>query len=114
MTNPVAPPIALADGVSRDYLIHHRLCPKALSDDGHLVVDVAPNAFRDALDDLSFAYRRTVVVEEVTTDEVERLIERLTTRSERSIELARIDSEGEDDTGTADVRDLANQPPVVR
>jgi len=114
MTTPVSPPIALADGVSRDYLLHHRICPKALADNGHLVVAVAPNAFRDALDDLSFAYRRTIVAEEATAEEVERLIERLTTRSERSIELARVESDGDDDAGTTDVRDLANQPPVVR
>ena len=97
MTTPVSTPIALADGVSRDYLLHHRVCPKAFSDDGHLVVAVAPNAFRDALDDLSFAYRRTVVAEDATADEVERLIERLTTRTERSIELARVESDGDDD-----------------
>ena len=114
MTTPVSPPIALADGVSRDYLLHHRICPKALSDAGHLVVAVAPNAFRDALDDLSFAYRRTVIAEDATAEEVERLIERLTTRTERSIELARVESDGDDDAGTTDVRDLANQPPVVR
>src|SRR6185295_12577086 len=39
-------------------------------------------------------------------------IERLTTRSERTIELARADH-GTDDLA-ADVRDLANQPPVIR
>jgi general secretion pathway protein E len=45
------------------------------------------------------------------------MIERLTTRADRSIELmelARADAVGLDDDVAADVRDLATQPPVVR
>ena len=114
MTTPASNPLTLADGVSREYLLHHHVCPKSLADDGRLVVAAAPTALRDALDDLSLAYRRSVVAEDATADEVERLIERLTTRAERSIELARIDADGSDDALATDVRDLANQPPVVR
>ena len=116
MTKPASlpAPLSLADGLSREYLLHHHVCPRALTDDGRLLVATAPDAIRDALDDICVAYRRAVVAEDATSDEVERLIERLTTRAERSIELARIDADGGDDAGTTDVRDLANQPPVVR
>jgi len=110
---------ALADGLSREFLLHHRLCPKERRDDGTIVVAVAPDVAPNALDDIAFVYRSPVVVEQVRGDEVERLIERLTTRTERAIELlAEKELEGElgtrDDDLTTDVRDLANQPPVVR
>lgn len=104
--------MTLADSISREYLVHHRVCPKSFAPDGAIIVAVAPNAHLDALDDIAFAYNCVVTTEATADDEVERLIERLTTRSERTIELARAD--GELDDLTADVRDLANQVPVVR
>ena len=106
--------LPLADGLTRDYLLHHRICPRRLSDDGHIVVAVAPDALLDGLDDVAFAYGKPLVVENVAAAEVDQLIERITTRSERTIELARAGSDAGDDDTTADVRDLANQPPVVR
>src|SRR4029077_502697 len=69
-------------------------------------------SFVAACDELSVAYGRPVVTETVAREELERLIERLTTRAERTIELARADS-ASDDLAT-DVRDLVNQPPVIR
>jgi general secretion pathway protein E len=104
--------MTLADSISREYLIHHRVCPKAFAADGGVIVAVAPTALLDAIDDISFAYQRSVSTELAPEEEVERLIERLTNRTERSIELARAD--GDLDELTADVRDLANQVPVVR
>ncbi len=105
--------LSLADGLSREYLIHHRVCPIRFGDDGSVVVAAAPDALLDdALDDIGFSYRRPAVAEEHPFEEVERLIERLTTAAERLVELERID--GADDEYAADVRDLANQPPVVR
>jgi general secretion pathway protein E len=105
--------LPLADGLSREYLVHHRVCPLRIAEDGCLVIAAAPDALlEDAVDDIGFAYRCPTVVEEVPLDDVERLIERLTTAAERVVELARVDS-GDDDFA-ADVRDLANQPPVVR
>src|SRR3954470_5983271 len=103
--------VHLADSVSREFLLHHRLCPRAWRDDGALLVACAPDARREALDDLSVAYGCRVEAEAAEHEEVERLIERLASSAERSIELAR--AEGDDDLA-ADVRDLANQPPVVR
>ena len=106
-------PFSLADGLSRDYLIHHRVCPVRIAEDGRVVVAAAPDALvDDALDDIAFSYRRPAVAEEHPSEEVERLIERLTTASERLVELERI--EGTEDELAADVRDLANQPPIVR
>jgi type II secretory ATPase GspE/PulE/Tfp pilus assembly ATPase PilB-like protein len=109
--------VGLADGVTREYLIHHHVCPMRIADDGRLIIAAAPDAFLDdAVDDLAFAYSCGVTVEQSTADEVERLIERLTTAAERSVELERVDASGAglDEDLTADVRDLANQPPVVR
>jgi len=121
MLPPTRVSLALADGLSREYLLHHRVCPTALSADGaRLVVATAPDALLDALDDLAVAYRCAEVEREPTpAPDVERLIERLTTQAERAIELARVDAggasgDGEDDAFAADVRDLANQAPVVR
>jgi len=104
--------LMLADGLTREYLLHHRLCPKAIGDNDVLVVAVAPDALLEGLDELSAAYSRAVVTDQVSSPELDGLIERLTSRSDRSIELARADSS--DDQTLADVRDLANQPPVVR
>jgi len=104
--------VGLAEGLSREYLLHHRLCPRALTAEGVLTVAAAPDALLSGLDDIAFAYNRDVIVETAPSDEIDRLIERLTTRSERQIELARVES-AEDEYAT-DVRNLANQPPVVR
>src|SRR5476651_656609 len=111
---PSSPLLPLADGLSREFLLHHGVCPKELTAGGALVVALAPNAREEALDDIGFAYQRRVVTEAMTLDVVERLIERLTNRAERAIELERADHEDTDDGLTTDVRDLANQPPVVR
>ena len=104
--------MTLADSISRDYLVYHRVCPKSYSADGTIIIAVSPTAHLDAIEDISFAYQCRVTTELAPDDEIERLIERLTNRTERTIELARAD--GEIDDLTADVRDLANQVPVVR
>jgi general secretion pathway protein E len=104
--------LTLAAGLSREYLLHHKVCPRRVADDGTLIVAVAPDAILDALDDIASVYHQPVKAEETAVADVERLIERITTTSERTIELARIESLEEDPA--ADVRDLANQPPVVR
>src|SRR5689334_16407465 len=112
MSGSSAAPFVLADGLSREFLLHHRLCPKERRDDGTIVVAVAPDAARDALDDIAFVYRAEVAAEETRADEVDLLIERLTTRSESSIELIGENALGRgdvafvDDDLTTDVRDL--------
>ena len=108
-----APPreLPLAEGLSREFLFHHRLCPRGVSAAGELVVAAAPDALLDALDELAYAYGLPARAESAPAEEVERLIERLATRAEKSIELAQVHA---NDDLAADVRDLANQPPVIR
>ena len=103
--------VPLAEGITREFLLHHRLCPRDVAPDGMLLVAAADGALLEAVDDLAYAYGRPVQVEPAPAAEVERMIERLSTRAERLIELARV--HGDDDLAT-DVRDLANQPPVIR
>src|ERR1043166_6403705 len=107
-----ATPLVLAQGLTREYLLHHRLCPTVIGDDGSLVIAVSEGSILSGAADIAFAYRRRPKCETVPPGELERLIERLTTRSERTIELARADHTSDD--LTTDVRDLANQPPVIR
>src|SRR5207248_8780368 len=75
-------------------------------------IAVSDGSLLSGAEDIAFAYRRRATYETVPPSELERLIERLTTRSERTIELARADQTADD--LTTDVRDLANQPPVIR
>lgn len=104
--------VGLAQGLTREYLLHHRVCPKRYEASGALVVAGAEDALLDALDDIGFAYGCDVHLECAPFAEIEQLIERLATRSEDAIELA--PASDASDHITADVRDLANQPPVVR
>ncbi|HET7463770.1 MAG TPA: GspE/PulE family protein [Longimicrobium sp.] len=104
--------LPLAEGLSREFLLHHRLCPWHVTPEGTLVVAAEEGSRLEGADDLGFAYARPVAVQLTTGDELERLIERISTRGERAIELQRV--HGADDDLAADVRDLANQPPVIR
>ncbi len=103
--------VRLAEGITREFLLHHRLCPAEVAADGSLRVAAADGALLEAMDDLAFAYACPVTMERAPAAEVERMIERLSTRADRIIELAQV--HGDDDLAT-DVRDLANQPPVIR
>ena len=108
---------SLPPEVSRDYLAHHALCPKAIAADGSLIIAATDASIVDGAADIAFAFRRAFAIELVPRPELEALIERLSTRADRSVELARIDAVSADDaadTLAADVRDLANQPPVIR
>lgn len=61
---------SLAEGLSRDYLLHHKLCPIGEQADGSIVVAMAPGAIRDGLTDIAFAYRSTVHTQPVRIDGV--------------------------------------------
>jgi general secretion pathway protein E len=108
--------VALVNGISREYLLHHRVCPRPRRDGDTVVVAVAPDALLpEALDDLSIAYGAAVIPEPELAEEVERLIALLPISGEGEVELERANTDdGWDDSLTADVRDLATQPPVVR
>ena len=114
-TPPSAPPrpVPLADCLSREFLLYHRLCPLSEDQSGTITVAVAPGFVEAGLDDVAIAYSRKVEPLAVTDAELSAHIERLTTAAERQIELARASATDADGI-EADVRDLANQPPVVR
>ncbi|MFN2397820.1 MAG: GspE/PulE family protein [Gemmatimonadaceae bacterium] len=112
---PDTPRLVLAESLTREYLLHHRVCPLHFQSDGTLVIAAAPNALlADAVDDLAIAYGCPSVTEPASVDDVLRLIERLTHSAEAVIELQTAESEGDGGDASADVRDMANQPPVVR
>ena len=115
-----SPPVALADGISREYLLHHRVCPRAYAEDSAwLVLAAAPGALLDGcLDDFIVAYGCDVEVEPTSQPELEAMIERLCAGADRAMEVTRPDGEVQewatDTEVAADVRDLATQPPVIR
>ncbi|HEX6807350.1 MAG TPA: GspE/PulE family protein, partial [Gemmatimonadaceae bacterium] len=87
-------------------------CPTVLTDDGSLVVAVAPDALvPEALDDLGLAYRRPIIAEVTPREEVERLIARLTSGAEAALTVGHADQD--DEALVADVRDVANLAPVA-
>jgi len=100
--------IAVA-GVSREYLLHHRVCPDKLDGDGALIVAVGPGAFLEAIPELSDVYGRRIITRDASDDDLERMVERITAHVESGTDPVR---NGEEDT--ADVREIANQPPVIR
>jgi type II secretory ATPase GspE/PulE/Tfp pilus assembly ATPase PilB-like protein len=103
---------SLAEEFSREFLLHHGVCPESFTQDGSVIVSVASSPRPEAIADIAEVYNRPVATRVISQHELEQLIERLTTRSDRAIELARVESV--EDDATADVRGLANQPPVVR
>lgn len=101
------PQLALLDGLSREFLLHHGVCPLRIDEVGALVVGVTPGLHRVALDDLAQLYARRIETTDVTNADLEQAVERL---------LA-MEAEPDDamaTTASADVRDLASQPPVIR
>lgn len=103
-------PLILAEGLSREFLLHHGACPMRFEDDGTLVVGVTPGLHRAVLDDLATLYGRPVETTEVSLPDLEQAVERLATM--------RVRDEGGLHEGapssSADVRELADQPPVIR
>ena len=106
-------PLGLAEGLSREFLLHRRIAPSRFAENGSLVVAAAPDALLDDVEEFRFLYDTTqpITIERVSAEEVEQLIERLASTADQSIQLS-VDSP--DDDLTADARNLASQPPVVR
>ena len=102
--------LRLHEALSREFLLHHGVCPREIADDGALVVATGPNPLEEAFDDLKQLYGRPLRTISATPAELEQLVERLATESEH--ELALLSADAMD--ATTDVRDLANQPPVIR
>src|SRR6266566_4981688 len=103
--------VPIPDRVSREFLVHHQLCPAGLLPDGSLTVAITAASLLDGLDDLSIAYERRVVPELTTAADLDMRIARLAADEEPAVEL---EAQTRDESFTSDVRDLANQPPVVR
>jgi general secretion pathway protein E len=91
--------------------LYHRICPTRSHPDGTLGVAVTEDSLLTGVDDLSIAYAQAVVPEVVSSRELDLLIARLTSPEEAGVEVAARD---DTDAFSSDVRDLANQPPVVR
>jgi hypothetical protein len=49
--------VALLPGVSREYLLHHRVCPVAIDDAGILEIAFAPDGHAGALNELGLRPR---------------------------------------------------------
>jgi len=99
-------------GLSREYLLHHRVCPDRRTGGGGLEVAIAPGAFEEALDEIALLYSAPVSPRPVDLDELERMIERLAVAT---------DAHGLPAGGTVppessatDIREIASQPPVIR
>jgi len=98
-------------GISREYLLHHGVCPEFTAGDGSLRVLVAPDAvLPHAIDELEILYDRPIASIPAPRAEVERLIARLTTSHGGTLAVQTLD---DDDLIVADVRDVANSAPVA-
>ena len=68
MTMPTELP-ALAEGISREFLLWHRICPLDRAADGRLRVATAPGASPEGLDDLAIVYGAEVLAVETRSEE---------------------------------------------
>ena len=111
------PTIALSSELTREFLLHHLVCPLRVDEDGSLLVGLATEGCLDAVDEVGLAYGQPARAETMERAELERAIERLTANAEHSLRFGSGGDpdadEGNDDLGT-DTRELANQPPVIR
>ena len=112
--------VPLASGLTREYLLHHGVCPQEFTPDTReLIVAAEPDALIEACtDELRSAYGSPISFLTIPRPELEGRIERLCAGSATDVELSSVDDEwaaqGADGEVAADVRDLASQPPVVR
>jgi type II secretory ATPase GspE/PulE/Tfp pilus assembly ATPase PilB-like protein len=104
--------VPIPDRVSREFLVHHQICPAGLLPDGRLAVAVTADSLLEGLDDLSVVYDRPVVPEITSAQDLDMRIARLAAEEDTGLELER--ATAGDESFTSDVRQLANQPPVVR
>lgn len=109
-----AVPLPLASGISRSFLLRHRICPLAEDGEGQLVVAVGENASSVAIAEVAELYGRRAASHPCSREELEQYIERITTEADRLVALDLVRDDDPDDERTTDVRDLANGPPVIR
>lgn len=97
--------------MTRDYLLHHKVCPTSIDANGVLEIAASSGAYLDAVEEIGMLYGRRTTLRDEPVDALERMIERLASADAIETEGDGIDSAS---IGTADVRAIANEPPVVR
>ncbi|MBK7350494.1 MAG: type II/IV secretion system protein [Gemmatimonadetes bacterium] len=116
---PIQTALPVTEAFRPEYLSYYRILPLAV-EAGVLRVAVAGAPNPGALDDLRQSYGLDLALEPVDDGELQDAIRRTFAAAESVVELVRdLDAAlgpGEHDAseGLADVRDLANQPPVIR
>ncbi|MGE3525217.1 MAG: GspE/PulE family protein, partial [Gemmatimonadales bacterium] len=116
---PLSPQLPLADRFTAEYLTYWRLLPLEILD-GRLRVAVAGEADPEVLEDLQQLYGAPVELVPVEEADLQDAIRRTFAASESVVELVRdLDATAgtpldPSDDALTDVRDLANQPPVIR
>lgn len=97
-------------GLTAEYLRHHRVCPIGVAEDGAIRMLAAPDAqLGDSVNELSQAYGAVVRTEPASWSVVSDAIASL------GVADLRLEQGGlAEEEISADLRDLASQPPVVR
>lgn len=113
----IGTPLSLAPELTREFLVHHRVCPLRFEADGTLVVGLDVAGCLEAVAEVGLAYHCVARSEAAEWGDLDRQIERLCSNAEHAL---RFDASPDgdmgdrlDDLGT-DLRELANQPPVIR
>ena len=115
----LAPKLPITESFAAEYLEYYRMLPLEIAAD-HLRVAIAGEPNAGALDDLRDSYGVPLELVPVGEEEIRDAIRQIFAASESVLELVRdlttnVAPAGEiGDEQLADVRDLANQPPVVR
>ncbi len=111
--------LPIAESFAAEYLEYYRMLPLDLTPE-RLRVAVAGEPHGEALDDLRDSYGVAVEVIPVAEEELREAIRLTFAASESMVELVRdlsadaVPLAAIQDESLADVRDLANQPPVIR
>ncbi|HXG45460.1 MAG TPA: GspE/PulE family protein [Gemmatimonadales bacterium] len=116
---PVTSKLPIAGTFRQEYLAFYRLLPLEIAD-GKLLVAFTGTPNAEALDDLRESYQAELELVPVEPEELEAGIRRAFAAGESVVQLVRDleeSLEGLPDRradGATDIRDLANQPPVIR
>ncbi len=119
MDHSLVPKLPITEAFEADYLEYNRILPLEVTGD-RLRVAVAGETAPEVLEDLEMSFGVSVDLVPVSQEELLDAIRRTFAAAESVVELVKdLDAElpvagDADNDGLADVRDLANQPPVVR
>jgi type II secretory ATPase GspE/PulE/Tfp pilus assembly ATPase PilB-like protein len=112
--------LPIPESFSAEYLEYYRFLPLELTTSG-LRVAVAGEPHAEAMDDLQRSYNGAALeLVTVSADELQAAIRQTYSAAESMVELVRdLNADlsleaGPTDESTTDIRDLANQPPVIR